>query len=245
MSRNSEVLPVEVQHGTPVLPDEICLKLIEEIEQKKREAKGSIRIEVPEDDIELQSIWPQLSTVVKWLIENNNEDALEVLHLIIQKRTKELQRKGQEIDVTEALQSIIISLIREGINFDKLLNSKKRVQMTLKDSTKQEKEDSDFDVWTESVIQKFMNEEEVSEDNTSKEVTTNQHEEDGEELLLFKTTKAGDNKKNRATMSISIKAIILIEKDKAPIKVEDTHLSRKINQQTRTGILNLKRKGLQ
>ena len=36
MSKNGEVLPVEVQHGTPVLPDEICLKLIDEIEQRKR-----------------------------------------------------------------------------------------------------------------------------------------------------------------------------------------------------------------
>jgi hypothetical protein len=65
MSRNGEVLPVEVQHGTPVLPDDICLKLIEEIEQKKREAKKQLSIEVPDEDIELQSIWPQLSTVLK------------------------------------------------------------------------------------------------------------------------------------------------------------------------------------
>ena len=58
MSRNAEVLPVEVQHGTPVVPDDICLKLIEEIEEKKREAKR--QIEVPDEDVELQSIWPQL-----------------------------------------------------------------------------------------------------------------------------------------------------------------------------------------
>ena len=113
MSRNGEVLPVEVQHGTPVLPDEMCLKLIEEIEQKKREAKRQIRIEVPDDDVELQSIWPQLSTVLKWLIENNNDDALEVLHLIIHKRTKELQRKDLEVDITDALKSTIMSLIRK------------------------------------------------------------------------------------------------------------------------------------
>jgi hypothetical protein len=56
MSRSGEVLPVEVQHGTPVLPDEICLKLIDEIEQRKREAKASIKSEDPEEDIELQNM---------------------------------------------------------------------------------------------------------------------------------------------------------------------------------------------
>ena len=65
MSKNGEVLPVEVQHGTPVLPDEICLKLIDEIEQRKREAKALNKVEEPEEDVELQSIWPQLSTVLK------------------------------------------------------------------------------------------------------------------------------------------------------------------------------------
>ena len=114
-----------------------------------------------------------------------------------------------------------MSLIQEGIDFDTLLNSKKRVLMTLKDSTKQEKDDSEFDAWIESVIQKFMNEEGVNEDNTSKEqVTTNLHEDEGEELLFLKTTKVGDNERDHATMSISIKAITLIEKDKVPIKVE-------------------------
>jgi hypothetical protein len=93
MSRNGEVLPVEVQHGTPVLPDEICLKLIEEIEQKKREAKSQIRIEVSDEDVELQSIWPQLSTVLKWLIENNDEEAVDVLHLIIQKENTRTSKR--------------------------------------------------------------------------------------------------------------------------------------------------------
>ena len=106
-----------MRHGTPVLPDEICLKLIDKTEQKKREAKGSIRIEVPQEDFELQSIWPQLSTVVKWLIKNKHEEALEVLHLIIQQRTEDLQKRDPDIDVTSAIKSTIMSLIRreEGI----------------------------------------------------------------------------------------------------------------------------------
>jgi hypothetical protein len=87
MSRNGEVLPVEVHHGTPVLPDDICLKLIEEIEQKKREAKRQVMIEAQDEEIELQKIWPQLSTVLKRLIENNNEEFLKIhkLHTVYTK----------------------------------------------------------------------------------------------------------------------------------------------------------------
>ena len=92
MERDGKVLPVEVHSGTPMLPDGICLKLIEEIAQKKREAKRQSKDKAPEDDIELQSIWPQLTQVLKWLVENNDEEAVDVLHLIIQKRTGEIQR---------------------------------------------------------------------------------------------------------------------------------------------------------
>ena len=35
MSKDGESLPVEVHNGTPVLPNELCLKLIEEIEMIK------------------------------------------------------------------------------------------------------------------------------------------------------------------------------------------------------------------
>jgi hypothetical protein len=156
------------------------------------------------------------------LIENNNEDALEVLHSIIQKRTKELQRKDPEVDVTDALKSIILSLIQEGVNLDRLLDKKKRAQMPLKESKEQEKEDSDFDVWIEGGIQKFMNEE-VNEDNTSEDnITTNLQEDEGEELLFLMTTKVGDTDDKHPTKNVSIKVITLIEKDKVPIKVDDT-----------------------
>jgi hypothetical protein len=154
MSRNGEVLPVEVQHGTPVLPDEICLKLIDEIEQKKREAKGSIRIEVPEEDIELQSIWPQLSTVVKWLIKNNHDEALEVLHLIIQRRTEDLQKRDPDIDVTSAIKSTIMSLIkREESIFEDLMRGSPR-----------DNKHSEEEVLTESVDTESLTVDENEED---------------------------------------------------------------------------------
>ena len=79
MSKNGRRLPVEVQNGTPVLPNDMCLKLIEEIEQMKRDERRPVRNEAQEDDIELQSVWPQLSKVLKGLVENNDEKAVEVL----------------------------------------------------------------------------------------------------------------------------------------------------------------------
>jgi hypothetical protein len=100
--------------------------------------------------------------------------------------------------------------------------SERKVQKTLKYPTKHEKDDSELDAWIEDVIQKFMGEEGMTEDTTSTENTTKQPEEDGEGLLFFKTPKAGNNERNCATMNISIKAITLIEKDKVPIKVEDS-----------------------
>ena len=52
MTKNGKRLPVEVQNGTPVLPTDVCLKLIDEIEQMKRVKLSSIKIGAKEDDFE-------------------------------------------------------------------------------------------------------------------------------------------------------------------------------------------------
>ena len=96
---------------------------------------------IPEDDIELQSIWPQLSKVLKWLVEHNDEEAVDALDLTIQKRRREIQRESPEVDVTDALKSTIMSLIREGIEVDRLKEPGKRAQLT---PQSQEKEDSKY-----------------------------------------------------------------------------------------------------
>ena len=36
VSKGVVILPVKIRSGTPILPNEICLKLIEEIERQKR-----------------------------------------------------------------------------------------------------------------------------------------------------------------------------------------------------------------
>jgi len=54
---------------------------------------------------------------------------LEVLHLIIQKRTKELQRKDPEVDVTNAIKRTIMSLIRrEESIFEEMMRRSPRDQ---------------------------------------------------------------------------------------------------------------------
>ena len=70
MSQNGEKLPVEVHNGTPALPKEVCLKLIDEFEMTKGAKIKPVKVEKEEDDFELQSLWPQLSKVLKWLVAN-------------------------------------------------------------------------------------------------------------------------------------------------------------------------------
>jgi hypothetical protein len=114
--------------------------LIDEIEQRKREAKALNKVDEPEEDVELQSIWPQLSIVVKWLIENNNEEALKVLHLVIQQRAEEFQKRNPDKDVTSAIRSTIMSLIkREEILLEDLMKPQLR-----EDSNDQTSEEEDL-----------------------------------------------------------------------------------------------------
>ena len=46
-------MPVEVRDGIPVLPNELCLKLIEEIEMTKGAKIKTVKDEKDEDDLEL------------------------------------------------------------------------------------------------------------------------------------------------------------------------------------------------
>ena len=73
ITKNGIRLPVEVQNGTPVLPNEMCLELIEELEKKKRAKIRSVTVEPEEDEFELMTIWPQLTKVLNWLLRNKFE----------------------------------------------------------------------------------------------------------------------------------------------------------------------------
>ena len=76
----------------------MCLKLIDEIEQMKRVKLRPIRIEAKEDDFELQSIWPQLSKVLKWLIVNEVDKAVEVIKVVARRRKFEMDREKEKIE---------------------------------------------------------------------------------------------------------------------------------------------------
>jgi succinoglycan biosynthesis protein ExoO len=77
-----------------------------------------------------------------------------------------------------------MNLIREGVDFERLQKSKKRNQLKPQETKVVEKENNDFDVWIEDVIQKFMNEQETSVTNPLKRnVINNPQGDDGEELF--------------------------------------------------------------
>ena len=79
---------------------------------------------------------------------------------------------------------------------------------------KDQKKNSDFDVWIEDVIQKFMNEQEMGVADTSKgEMIANPQDDSGEELLFLKTTDLRAEDENNQPKNISIKVTTLVEKD--------------------------------
>jgi hypothetical protein len=111
MSKNGKVLPVEVHNGTPVLPNDMCLKLIEKIEMMKRVNLRPVKIEAQEDEFELQSVWPQLSKVLKWLIVNKVDKAVEVLKVVACRRNDEMDLEKERINnPIEELGLIVVTI---------------------------------------------------------------------------------------------------------------------------------------
>ena len=93
IQKDREVLPDEVRTGTPVVPNKVCLKLIDEIEESKRARVRSAKTVSTEDELQLKNIWPQLKKVLKWLLKNNFERALELLGIVAPQRQKLKTRK--------------------------------------------------------------------------------------------------------------------------------------------------------
>ena len=90
--KGEAVLQVEIKSG-PVSPNEICLNLIDEIEESKRARVRSAKTVSTEDELQLKNIWPQLKKVLKWLLKNNFERALELLGIVAPQRQKLKTRK--------------------------------------------------------------------------------------------------------------------------------------------------------
>ena len=111
--KGGTALPVEVHNGTPVLPNDMCLELIEEIERTKEAKVRQTKSQKDNVDLELQSIWPQLSKALKWMDENNDEKAEEILRLVIQQRRQEIQKETPKVNKADALRRTIMSLVNE------------------------------------------------------------------------------------------------------------------------------------
>ena len=91
------MLPIEFRMGQPVSPNELCLALIEEIEEAK--AKKLMSLKTLDDDFTIKSIWPQLKKALTWLMKNQFEGAAELLATIVTRRKKEIdmeETKTQE-----------------------------------------------------------------------------------------------------------------------------------------------------
>jgi hypothetical protein len=87
VSKGDYILPVEVRHGTPVLPNELCLKMIEEIEEAKTAQIRSVK--ALEEGCQIKDIWPQLKKAINWLLKHGFEGATELLAKIVCRRKQE------------------------------------------------------------------------------------------------------------------------------------------------------------
>ena len=64
----------------------------------KRMKLRPIRIEAKEDDFELQSIWPQLSKVLKWLVVTEVDKAVDALKVVACRRKFDMDRERKKIE---------------------------------------------------------------------------------------------------------------------------------------------------
>jgi hypothetical protein len=101
------------------------LKLIDEIERLKGAKGKTLKTKEENDDFELYRAWPQLSRVLKWLILNQVEKAVEVRKLAICRRRAELKRSSQNVNTTKELKRSIRSLMKDGLMLTESKNQKR------------------------------------------------------------------------------------------------------------------------
>jgi hypothetical protein len=89
ISKGDTKLPIEIRSGQSVLPNELCLAFIDEIEEAKSAKMRSMKM--ADDDFTIKSIWPHLKKALNWLLKNQFEGAAELLATIVNKRRKEIE----------------------------------------------------------------------------------------------------------------------------------------------------------
>jgi hypothetical protein len=83
------------------------------IKKRKEEKAAKTKIEDSKDDLDLKSLWPQLAKVVRWLIQNQFDKAIELMTLIMCRRRYEITRDTPHLDVEEELKENLRSLIED------------------------------------------------------------------------------------------------------------------------------------
>ena len=129
----------------------------------------------------------KLSKVLKWLVENNDEEAAELLDLIIKRQKQEIQKETPEIDIAEALRRTIMSLINEGVDVERLKEPDKRRQIIPQESDEESREDREPGDMIEDIIKRFLTEQTPIEENTLKiKIVDNHQSTQGEDQKISK-----------------------------------------------------------
>ena len=97
MSKGEYILPVEIRNGTPVLPNELRLQMIEEIEEAKTAQMRSVK--AVEEGCQIKDIWPQLKKAINWLLKRGFEGATGLLVKIVCKRKQERDIEEEKTDL--------------------------------------------------------------------------------------------------------------------------------------------------
>ena len=98
ITKGKTKLPAIIKGNTPVLPLEMCLELIEEIEKEKMTIKDPKKMTLDE-------AWPQLKYAIAWMLQNKVEGAMDLLNLIACRRRREIDLEKKESSEPEKTES--------------------------------------------------------------------------------------------------------------------------------------------
>jgi len=98
--KDEEVLPVEVVNGTPMLPNKVCLRLIEAMEEKR---KIKVKAVKGPEQFTISDIWPQMKQLITWLMKNDIEKGKELMTACALRRKKEVEDWQEKISIQKDL----------------------------------------------------------------------------------------------------------------------------------------------
>jgi hypothetical protein len=161
---------------------------------------------------------------LKMVSGNNDEEAAELLELIIRKRKQEIQRETPEVDIADALRSTIMNFIKEGVDVDRLTEpTKRRQRMMHQDSDEEESEEDQTEDVIDVIVNRFLTEQRSRDENTLKiDVVENPQASEGEESPYLMIAELQIGKETHQRKDISIKVLKLKERPEPPQKNDDS-----------------------